>query len=308
MGERDGARAAFEEAMAVAPSQDRATWQQHLAALAREVGNELMAQAQSGTADAEERVTTLHAALTWLEGAAAAAPADVALQDAAAAARRTLWPTYEQAVGELLQRQDYQVARRLLRQALGEEDCPNQLQASFREMLSTTYSGEVGQLTAEAIKRMQEGREEEALATLDRAEAVLGAVPEGALVAKRRHELERRLWWSYTKVGLRRVEGGLHEEALPPLLHALGYDSVGPERREETKAPLVRALEAMVTARSPLIQRMTADGDREGALLLCDKLWSFMRTALERGLTREELSHALTRTQTLYEKLGKFQR
>jgi tetratricopeptide (TPR) repeat protein len=305
MGERDGARAALEEALAVSPSEDRATWQRHLAALALEVGQDLVAQAQSGTADAEERVTTLHAALGWLESGLAVAPDDGTLREAATAARAALWPTYEQSVSELLQRQDYQVARRVLRQAQAEENCPAELQTSFREMLASTYGGEVGQLTAEAIKRMQEGNEGEALVTLDRAEEMLGMVPEGGLPAKRRNELERRLWWSYTKVGIRRVEGGLYEEALPPLLHALGYHGVGSERREETKLPLVRALEAIVAARSPLIQRMIAEGDRDGALILCEKLWSFLHGALERGLTREELAVGLAQTQAFFEKLGK---
>lgn len=304
LGDRDGARAAFEDALAASPEEDRPKWQDRLATLILEVGQALLGQARSDTADAEERVTALHSALTWLGDGVATNPDDAALREALGEAQAALWPTYEQAVGELLQRQDYQVARRVIHQALGEDNCPAELAATFNEMLGGTYSGEVGQLTAEGIKKMQDGKEEEALATLNRAEAMLTAIPEGSLPPKRRHELERRLWWSYTKVGLRRVDGGLYEEALPPLLHALGYENVGPERKEETKVPLVRALEAIVTARSPLIQRMTADGDRDGALMLCEKLWSFLRTALERGLTKEELSVALTRTQGLFEKLG----
>jgi tetratricopeptide (TPR) repeat protein len=305
LGDHEGARAAFADAIANAPEHDRATWQRHLGALALHVGQQLLAQAKAATADGEERVTALHGAIAWLDGGLAAVPEDSALRESAMEARAALWPTYEQVAGELLQRQDFDVARRVVRQALADPDCPAQSQAALRELLSGTYSGEVGQLTAEAIRRMQEGKEDEALATLDRAEAVLTTIPVDGLAGKRRQELERRLWWSYTKVGMRRVEGGMHEEALAPLLHALHFASVGPERLDETKRPLVRALDGMVEARSPLILRLASDGDRDGALVLCDKLWSFLRDAMDRGLAKEDLSTALTRTQAIFEKLGK---
>jgi len=305
LGEHDAARAAFEEAISVAPDFERATWQRHLAALALHVGQHMLAQVQNATVEGEDRVTTLHAALTWLEGGLAAVPDDETLREAAAAARATLWPTYGQVTGELVQRQEFQAARRLLRQALADESCPAKTQHLFRDLLATTYSGEVGQLTAEAIRRMQEGKEDEALATLDRAEKLLTTIPEEGLADKRRQELERRLWWSYTKVGLRRLDGGLYEEALAPLLHALHFGSVGPERLDETKRPLVRALESIVETRSPLIQRLATDGDRDGALVLCEKLWSFLEDAMDGGLTRDELAAALNRTQALFDKLGK---
>lgn len=304
LGDYDGARVALEEAITVAPRDDRPTWERHLGALALRVGQELLGRAQGGNAEAEDRVTMLHSALTWLEGGMAAVPTDSTLRDAADAARALLWPTYGEAVNELIQRQEFHVARRVLREAMADEQCPADLQSSFRDLVSTTYSGEVGQLTAEAIKRMQEGKEEEALATLDRAEGLLTTIPDGGVGDKRRQELERRLWWSYTKVGLRRVDGGMYEEALPPLLHALSFQSVGVQRRDETKGPLVRALESIVEARSPLIQRMTVEGDRDGALILCEKLWGFLRTALDRGLTKDELATALSKTRNLFAKLG----
>src|SRR5207245_2507869 len=143
--------------------------------------------------------------------------------------------------------------------------------ATFREMLAATFGGEVGQLTADAIRRMQEGKEEECLAALDRAETLLGTIPEEGIAPKRRQELERRLWWGYTKLGIRRVDGGMWEEALEPLLRALNFQGVGADRQEETRGPLIRALDAIVDARSPLIQRLTDEGDRDGALRTCDQ-------------------------------------
>src|SRR5206468_10201241 len=79
---------------------------------------------------------------------------------------------------------------------------------TFRELFSGTFSGEIGQLTAQAIRSMQEARETEALGALERAERLLESVHDEALPPKRREEVDRRLWWSYNKLGLRRVEAG----------------------------------------------------------------------------------------------------
>jgi len=301
----DGARAALEEAIMSAPVEDRAAWQRHMAQLALHAGQALLARVQAGAGDAGERIDTLRAAIAWFESGLTVAADDETLHDAVRTARASLWPTYEEAATALLQRQEFHVARRLLREAQADEDCPPSVQASFREMLAATFGGEVGQLTADAIRRMQEGKEEECLAALDRAETLLGTIPEEGIAPKRRQELERRLWWGYTKLGIRRVDGGMWEEALEPLLRALNFQGVGADRQEETRGPLIRALDAIVDARSPLIQRLTDEGDRDGALVTCDKLWVFLRTAMERGIGKDELGPALEKTQQLFERLGK---
>ena len=46
----------------------------------------------------------------------------------------------------------------------------------------------------------------------------------------RREEFERRLWWGYTKVGLRRIETGNFESALEPLFRALRLGGIDEER------------------------------------------------------------------------------
>lgn len=306
LGDHDGARAAFEEAILASSAEDRPTWERHLAALALDIGRSLLARSQGDSGiDPEERVGAIRSAITWLDGGVAAVPGDAALREAAAEARRALWPTYEEVVAGLVQRQEFHLARRLLREAMADEECPPDLQGTFRDLLAATFGGEVGQLTAEAIRRMQEGKEEEAVATLERAETLLATIPADGLPAKRRQELERRLWWSYTKLGLRRVEGGMYEEALPPLLHALGFTGVGPERQEETRGALVRALEAIVEARSGLIRRLADEGDLKGASLVGDRVRGFLKEAMDRGVTREELATALNKAQQLFERLGR---
>src|SRR5439155_18936421 len=213
-GDVDGARGAREEAIMSAPAEDRAAWQRHMAQLALHAGQALLARVQVGSSDADERIDTLRAAIAWFESGITVGANDETLRDALRTARGALWPTYEEAANALLQRQEFHVARRLLQEAQADEDCPLPLQASFREMLAATFGGEVGQLTADAIRRMQEGKEEECLAALDRAETLLVTIPEEGIAPKRRQELERRLWWGYTKLGIRRVDGGMWEEAL----------------------------------------------------------------------------------------------
>jgi tetratricopeptide (TPR) repeat protein len=305
LGDADGARAALEEAIIVAPPAEAPTWTRHLAALSLSTAQSLLARTESVARDSEERITTIRSAMNWLEGGLAAVPGDAELVQTLARAREALWPTYDEVINALVQRQEFYGARRLLREALADEDCPAALRASFRDLLSATFGGEVGQLTAEAIRRMQDGKEDEAIGTLERAEGVLATIPGDAIPVKRRQELERRLWWSYTKLGIRRVEGGMWEEALGPLMHALSFESVGPERQEETRRPLVRALEGMVEARAPLIRRLIEDGDRGGALATCDKLWACLKAAMDRGISPDELAGALGRAQQLFDKLGR---
>ena len=300
------ARAAFEAAIAAAPRGERATWERHLAALALRVGRDRSAWAQNPSlADGEERLAALREALDWLSCGLEIAPDDETLSTAQAATREALWPVYERVALERIQRQDYERARELLKEALDASPAPSaELETNFRDLLSGTYGGEVGQLTAEALRRMRDGKETEALATLEKAEELLAAIPEDGLPERRRQELERRLWWSYTKVGIRWLEGGMYEEALSPLLHALRFGSVGPNRLEETRRPLVRALENLIDAWQGMVERLAHEGSRHEAEVLCDRLWGFIHDARASGMTEDELTGAVANTQAFFQRLG----
>jgi hypothetical protein len=137
---------------------------------------------------------------------------------------------------------------------------------AFRELLTTTFGGEIGQLTAQAIRCVQDAREADALRAIGRVETLMATLSDEALSPKRREEIERRLWWVYSKLGERRLEAGQHEAALEPLVHALGYD-VGAEQHDETRALLERALDG-----AP---------DREAAIVHCDRLWAHLYGASE---------------------------
>lgn len=306
LGDLDGARSALDAAIQVAPDPDRPTYQRHLAALALGAARGLVGHAQNyASAETDERVTAMRSAIAWLERGLAAVPGDPTLTETRASVERELWPAYGQVVATLIQRQEFHAARRLLRDAMADERFPETRGAEFRELLLSTFSGEIGQLTAHAIRTMQEGQDSEALAALRRAEELLVTIPDEALSPKRREEVEGRLWWGYTKLGARRVETGDFEEALDPLLHALSFASIGPERQDETRFALVRALEGIVETRALMIHELAERGDRDGALIRGEKLWALLRSGVDLGLAREDLAEAFAKTERLFAELGR---
>jgi tetratricopeptide (TPR) repeat protein len=306
LGDHIAARRALETAITTAPEADRAAYQRQLATLALGVAQDLVAAAGAqAAADSESRVTDLRDALAWLEDGRAAAPGDPGLRELAATAEALLWPAYEQVVMALVQRQDFRAARRLLREALDHPRVPSARGETFRELFSGTFSGEIGQLTAQAIRSMQEARETEALASLRRAEGLLETIHEQALPPKRREEVDRRLWWGYNKLGLRRVEAGAFEEAMEPLFRALRLAGTAPDRQSETRAALVQAFEGWTEARALAIREVADGGDREAAIVQSDKLWTRLRTASEDGLSERELGGAFARVRRLFEEIGR---
>ncbi len=302
LGDDDGARAALEAALAICPGDERPTYRQHLAVLALTAAQTWVARAHSHETD--DRVAALRAALAWIARGLDAVPADDRLHDARVDARQALWPAYEQAVHTLLQRQEFEEARRLLREALDDPELPASRAGEFQELLSGTFGGEIGQLTAQAIRSMQEERESEALASLQRAEELLAAIPDEALPPKRREEVDQRLWWGYTRLGIRRVESGEYEAAIEPLVHALRSVEINPDRQAETRAALVRALEGVADVRTLSIRQLADAGNRDEAILRTEALRQLLRRCLELGVSEEDLSVPFARTRRLVEELG----
>jgi tetratricopeptide (TPR) repeat protein len=303
-GEVEAAREAYRQAITAAPPAERSTWQHHLVTLAAGTGQALLARARNG-GEGEDRVQAVRQALEWAEAGLAVAAGDPTLAEIVKAARAALWPAYQEAVAALVHRQEFHAARRLAQEALSDAACPPDAALALRGMMAATFGGEVGQLTAEAIRRLREGSEEEALGTLERAESVLATLPDDSVPPKRRQELERRLWWGFTKLGLRRVETGRLEEAIEPLMRALAFGAVGPERQQETRGPLALALRGVVEAQTAEAERLLRAGDRAGARRLAERLRARLAAATERGLTREELAGALEASETLLERLGR---
>jgi tetratricopeptide (TPR) repeat protein len=303
-GEDHEAREALETAMAAAPAAERPACERQLAALAEAAARTLRTDAERLRPDSEAGLSALREAAAWLDCGLAATPDAPALVELAEGVQQRLWAAWERTVMALVQRQDFRAARRLLREALADPRFPPALGESFRGLFSGTFSGEIGQLTARAIRSVQAAREADALAALRRAEGLLAALNDTALPPRRREEVDRRLWWGYRTLGERRLASGAHEEALEPLVHALGYP-VGPDRQAETRALVLRALDGVAGARALGIRELADAGDREAALVQCDKLWTLLRSAEEQGLAPADLDGVYDKVQRLFESLGR---
>ena len=302
LGDDDGAHAALESSIATAPDSERPTYRRHLATLALDAAQARTARA--GSHDVGDRMGVIRTAIAWTERGLSAVPWDPGLIDAREAAHDALWQAYEQATTALLQRQEFSGARQLLREALDDPKLPAARAAGFRGLLSGTFGGEIGQLTAQAILNMQEGRESEALGTLRRAEELLETIPPDSLPSTRRDEVDQRLWWGYAELGSRRLDAGDYEEALDPLVHALRFTSIGADRQAETRAAVVRTLEGIAAVRALSIRRLAEAGNRDEAIVAAGELHGLVKRGVELGLSEDELTAAFARVRRLCEELG----
>jgi hypothetical protein len=129
----EGARFAFEEAIAVASGHQRPTWEGHLVALTLVVGRRAVAAA--GNASPADRVASLTSAIEWLERGLAISPNDPELRDVATAAREALWAAHEAVVNGLLQRHEIAGARRALEDVIADPECPPDRRLAFCRLL-----------------------------------------------------------------------------------------------------------------------------------------------------------------------------
>ena len=301
LGDDDGARLALEAAIDASPETERPTYRLHLAALSLDAAQARLARAAGH--DTGDRIATIRSAIAWSERGLAAVASDAGLASAREAAHDALWQAYELSTTALLQRQDFGGARQLLREALDDPTLPAVRAAGFRGLFSSTFGAEVGQLTAQAILSMQEGREIEALESLKKAEVVLASIPGDALPPTRRGEVDQRLWWGYAELGSRRLEAGEYEEALDPLIHALRFQSIGAERQAETRAAIVRALEGISAMRAMSIRRLANAGCHDEAVEGAEDLRKLLRDCVDLGISEMDLWAAYTRILRLSEEL-----
>jgi len=305
LGDATAARAALESAIATAPAEERPAYERQLASLAGDIGRELLGRLDGDRApESELELVAVREAFEWLERGTHLAPGDETLRERALAVEARLWPGYERVATALVQRQQYAAARRLLREALDDARLPAARAETFREVFSAAYAGEIGQLTAHAIRAMHEARDSDAVGALARAEELLETVSDEALPPKRREEVGRRLWWGYKKLARRRAQAGEYEAAADALGHALRFADVGTDRQAETRAALARALEGLVETHAVRIRELADAGDREAALVQSDRLWSRLRRALGDGLGEDDLVVAFSKARQAFDEVG----
>lgn len=295
LNDERGARAAFEEAIRCAPESDLPAHLSDLAALAAAVGHRLISRVERApeTTPGEERIATLRQAAAWLKRGVLAVPENLYIASLLARAHRGLWAAYGGAAAALVQRREFHGARRLLREALSDADFPADRREAFRELLATTFTSEIEQLTAHALRSLDGGREQAALVLLQRAENILASIPVETIVKAELLEANRRIWWGYTKLGLRRMEAGELKEALEPLFRALRIDEVDTERQAETRAALVQALNHVIRDRASRIDQILKEGKLEPAVREGEWLRTVAEEGRQLGLREEELADSL---------------
>ncbi len=304
LSDDEAAYAAFEAAIRVSPEAGRYTYQQYLTTLTSRVAHQLLDRAETFGEDAEdERVETLKQAVLWLRRGVGAAPDDDNLRVSLDRAREGLWTAYDRIANVLVQRPEFDRARQQILEALADEALPAERREAFKDLLSSAYAGEIEQLTAHAIRALQDGQEQDAMISLGRTTALLSSISEDALAHERREEAYRRLWWAYTKLGLRREEAGEFEAALEPLFHALKIDLGDPERQAETRQALVRALEAITDSRTGVIDQLLKSSKREAALAEGERLLTLIREGMGLGLSYDEMTQVLTKTRRIIEQV-----
>ena len=298
----EGARFAFEEAIALAPGMERLIWERHLVDLALAIGRRSLAGVDAESLP--EHVVTLRSAMDWLERGLDVAPDDPDLRATLTATRDALWPTHETIVKALVQHQEFAEARRMLADVMADPECPPERQGAFRRLLGRTMAGEAAQAAAEAGTHLQGGRADDAMAALVRAQSLIEAIPADALSPRRRQELERRLWEGYVALATHRVDAGTPDAALDPLFRAVAFTEIASERTEDARGLLVRTLGELVDARSTEIVRLVAAGDTSVAAIQGDKLWSLLTSTVEQGLPEDLLGEAFARVRALLESIG----
>jgi tetratricopeptide (TPR) repeat protein len=262
LGDHEAALTAFERAIDAAPEPERAGYRTQLAALGLAAAGDILTRCR-GLPD-ERRLAMLWDARAWLERAQRERPEDEGIAAARAAVSAGYWSASESVVRGLVRRRELAEARRRLVEALADPGLPGATRELFESLRSEALGSEIGDLTATAIRESPRGRDWEALAALERAEALLGESG-AALRPERREEISRGLWLGYAKTGMRRLDAGDYEDAVTALLRALGYAGEDDGRREEPRAGLGEALRRLVEDRAAVIRDVAETGTRESA-------------------------------------------
>jgi len=255
-------------------------------------GRELSAGADASAAGTGVLVE-LRLATALLRVASGLAPSDTELSSRLRQSREAQWLAYEQCASTLLGRRDFVGAHHVIQEALGAGVLPPARESSFRDLLWTSVTGEIGRLTGQALN--PEVETEEQVARLAEAESIIRDLPEDALTEVKGEDLVRRVWWGYMKLGTQRVEARDLDGALEPLYRALRLGEVDADRQQETRRLLLETLDGIVDRWSAGIRRLAADGNQAGARREATQLAELIDDAGRRGLAGDDLAAVTAR-------------
>ena len=316
-GEEAGLRAAFEQGVRAVPRDDASGPDPAVMALADSLGSQLLASGEAAADSSGPTVAGLRLSVGLLRGVALGEPGEAG--DASGAvgsearggdelppwgkalrahlaverARDALANTCGRKLNALLERGDRAAAHRWLQEVTGWDELSDRLD-DLEEPYWKAVTGEVTRLTGQAL---ESDDLDAAIRTLQSAEAVVRDLPESATASPRIPELRRRLWWSYIKLGVERLEGDDEGAALEPLYHALRLAEGDADRATETRHSLAQGLEAMAARASDAIAGRLRAGDHAAAEAAGEILCRAIDRGLAEGVSQEELAGALDKRQ-----------
>jgi hypothetical protein len=301
-GDVPGARAAFATALASLPEPASSSCPPRLAALSVSVARRLLevterAGEEADEGKAEARILAARLAAFWLEWRLVAAPGDQGALALLDTAHEVVAEGLAEVATGLIRRQEFAEARGLVRRALDAGELPAARGEVLLEFLAVALRREIDRLTAAAVRGSKD--ESRAVTGLDRAEALLRSVPEGALSPAQRASIMRRIWLAHSKLGFRRLRLGRLDAAAATLFYALGIKEIGNRRQRQVRDALVRTLEAMGEQRVGTVAALVAEGNRATAEAEVARLALLIEQARREGLSADELEVASTRVRQL---------
>jgi hypothetical protein len=307
IGDVAATRSAFESGLRSLPKGGSEGCPPRLAALSVSVVRRLLELVERPTDQApddarvEERMGAARLAAFWLEWRLHAAPGD---QDALAlldSARDALAEGHAELAGAMIRRHEYAGARALVQRAAEAGELSSARGDLLLELLGATFRREIDRLTAAAIRGgKDEGR---AVTGLWRAEALLGAMPEGTIGPTHRAAVTQRIWRGHSKLGFRRLRLGQLDAAADTLFHALAMPEIGRRRQRQVRDALVRTLEGLGDQRAAAVVALVAEGKHPAAAEEIARLEFRVRRAREEGVSDEELEVASSKLDQLRRRL-----
>jgi hypothetical protein len=311
-----GLRAAFEQGVRALPKSDGDRPDPAVLALTESLGSQLLTLGET-TADASgASLATLRLSVGLLRGAAVCEPgtdagsteaegADVSGGDelpswgkalrahlAVERARDALAGACTRKVTALLERDDRAGAHRWIQEVAGWDELGGRMEDLENPYWKAVHA-EVAELTSQALESTDDV--DAAVRALQSAETVVRGLPASA--SPQLGELRRRLWWSYTKLGVQRMEGGDEGAALEPLYHALRLAEGDADRETETRRALAQGLDALAARASDAIAERLRAGDHAAAEAAGQALCRAIDRGLAEGVSQEELAGALDKRQ-----------
>jgi hypothetical protein len=265
---------------------------------------DLVPRGDDGPGDAggaDDRLAAARLAARWLTWRLDAVPDDGDAATLLDGAREAMADAHARQATAAIARQEYGAARALLERAVEGGELSGPPATMLFDLLGAELRREIDRLTAAAIRGGHD--DGHAVGGLDRAEALLGALPDGAIGAAHRAAVAQRIWRGRSKLGFRRLRLGQLDAAADTLFHALAMRGIGRRRQRQVRDALVRTLEGLGDQRVTQVASLVAAGQHPVAADEVTRLERRIERARDEGVSDEELQVASAKVARLRQQL-----